>query len=335
MLHKKERSVALVQPIVKTETLESAVRLAHATRDHLTWPHPFVLPDWLACVTRHMGAPGEPLLLSVAQDSRPIGFAALAVDGETARFLGNPEVCDYQDIVCACGSAVSVMEAVTAFLSAQGVKKLDLRPLRPDAAALSALKTLAPRQVASGLPVDDVAYDVGLPADWEAYLMQLKSKQRHEVRRKMRRLDAHGPHAFRCVDPHVALQRPIEDFLTLFRRNRVDKARFMDDAMAGYFTDLMQVLARRGMLRLCFLDVADRPAAAVLCFDHGPVRYLYNSAYDKTYEPLSAGVLSILLSITHAMQTGCRRYDFLKGAETYKKRIGGQEVPLYRYRAAL
>ena len=75
--------------------------------------------------------------------------------------------------------------------------------------------------------------------------------------------------------------------------------------------------------------------ATVLCFDYRGVRYLYNSGYDERFDALSVGVLSKVFSINAAIEAGCRRYDFLKGAEVYKKRIGGHEVPLYRLRVTL
>jgi len=53
------------------------------------------------------------------------------------------------------------------------------------------------------------------------------------------------------------------------------------------------------------------------------------------YQELSVGVLCKVFSIEKAIEDGCRRYDFLKGAEVYKKRIGGQELPLYRCRVEL
>jgi CelD/BcsL family acetyltransferase involved in cellulose biosynthesis len=104
----------------------------------------------------------------------------------------------------------------------------------------------------------------------------------------------------------------------------------MDDTMSAYFRELIDRLAQQQMLRLYFLDVDGRPAAAVLCFDYNGTRYLYNSGYDADFHDLSVGILSKVLSIQKSIEDGCGVYDFLKGAEAYKKRIGGKEVPLYR-----
>ena len=163
---------------------------------------------------------------------------------------------------------------------------------------------------------------------------KLNGKQRHEVRRKLRRLEAHGAYEFRMAASGSDLDGAVEQFLRLFHLNRKDKSQFMDDTMGGYFQALIKRLELHKLLRLCFLDVSGQPAAAVLCFDYTGTRYLYNSGYDAAFQDLSVGILSKVLSIRAAVQSGCHTYDFLKGAEVYKKRIGGQELPLFRYLVA-
>ena len=60
--------------------------------------------------------------------------------------------------------------------------------------------------------------------------------------------------------------------------------------------------------------------------------YLYNSGYDPRYGELSVGLLCKVLSIKNSIESGRKRYDFLKGAEPYKYHLGGKEVPLSRCR---
>lgn len=290
----------------------------------------FALPFWLETVCRHLGAPGAPHIAAVYEAERLVGVAPLTLEGRTAHFLGTHEVCDYQDIVVAPGKGPAVMAAVIDHLRRQGIDRLDLRTLRPDAVVLDALKTVYPGQVESALSPDEVTFEIGLPDSWEGYLQQLNGKQRHEVRRKLRRLESHGPYAYRLVDGGDGLDEACDTFVSLFRKNRSDKADFMSGAMVDYFHDQIRALARHGLLRLHFLAVDAQPVATVLCFDYGGVRYLYNSGYDEHYEPLSVGILSKIFSIDAAIAMGCRRYDFLKGQEIYKKRIGGQEVGLHR-----
>ena len=284
---------------------------------------------------RHLGAPGEPHIAAVYESERLVGIAPLALEDDTAHFLGTHEVCDYQDIVAAPGKSLAVVEAVLDHLRRQGIAHLDLRTLRPDALVLEALKRLAPRQMAAALSPDDVTFEMTLPDTWEGYLQQLKGKQRHEVRRKLRRLEENGAFAYRMVQDGAALDEAFDTFVTLFRRNRADKADFMSGPMVAYFQDQINALAQRGLLRLSFLEVNAQPAATILCFDYGGVRYLYNSGYDEQFEPLSVGALSNVFTIDNAIAMGCGGYDFLKGPEIYKKRIGGQELGLFRCRLAI
>jgi CelD/BcsL family acetyltransferase involved in cellulose biosynthesis len=235
-------------------------------------------------------------------------------------------------MVCVSGASFNVVRALIDFLKNQGQHAMELGTLRPDAMILKALRQMAESgEIRIRVTPDEASFETPLPDTWPLYLNQLNSKQRHEVRRKIRRLEAAGSVAFYMADSDNQ-EEFTETFLTLFRKNREDKAVFMSDQMAGYFRELIRELAEHRMLRLFVLTVDQQPASTVLCFDHNGVRYLYNSGYDECYHDLSVGVLCKVFSIQHAIETGCRRYDFLKGAEIYKKRIGGQEVPLYHCR---
>ncbi len=122
----------------------------------------------------------------------------------------------------------------------------------------------------------------------------------------------------------------MDSFLTLFRSSRPEKAVFMTTRMAEFFQTLAEVMANLKILKLSFLDLDGIPAAAVLCFDYQSTVYLYNSGYDPRFRALSAGLLCKVFSIRESIQRRREKYDFLKGAETYKYRLGGKVVPLFR-----
>jgi len=294
----------------------------------------------------HLGAAGDPLILRVTRDREVVGILPLCHDGPKACFLGIPDVCDYQDAVLAPGHEAGAMERVLAYLSEKGIHRLELQTLRPDAALVNALTAIGNSGAnAGGNPgsgrvgisrkASDVTFETELPGSWEGYLMGLSGKQRHEVRRKLHRLESHGDYRYYLADPGRGLHGAVDQFLRLFHLNRKDKSRFMDETMGGYFRALIDRLAQHDLLRLYFLDVADRTVASVLCFDYLGTRYLYNSGYDAQYQELSVGIISKVFSIRAGIESGCRIYDFLKGAEIYKKRTGGQERPLYQYTVAL
>lgn len=321
---------------VDTISMEAYYDLWRHEKTTLQWTCLFVLPFWLDEVCRYLGAPGDPTIIVVRDRTGVIGVAPLAVSDRRAFFLGNPNVCDYQDIVSASGKSGWVMQAVIHHLAYLGVEHLDLGTLRPDAAVLAGWNAMnAQQKMHAQIITDNVTYEAELPGSWDGFLHQLNSKQRHEVRRKIRRLEAESTPTFRMAPCDESLEASIETFIQLFQMNRADKADFMDLPMADYFKGLIHSLARQQMLRLFFLDLDGQPAATALCFDYGRVRYLYNSGYDAQFQSLSAGILCKVFSIKQAIETGCRHYDFLKGAEIYKKRIGGNETALCRYQLSL
>jgi CelD/BcsL family acetyltransferase involved in cellulose biosynthesis len=284
-----------------------------------------VLPGWIRAWQEAFGREGL-TLWSFRENGAAVGLAPLQVAGGTASLAGSPDVCDHLDLVAAPGREREVCRTLIEHLDRSGtVGRLDFGPARPDSVVVRAL---LPEARALGLACevveDEAVYQMALPASWEDYLASLSGKERHEVRRKLRR----GGEAF-GFEMTGGSAAAVEEFMRLFRRNRTDKAAFMDARMEDFFRSLARRLpeTRVGLLR-----VDGALAAAVWCFDHGPTRYLYNSGYDADYSGLSVGLACKLLSIRDAIARGLGTYDFLKGNETYKRRLGGEPVPLVRCR---
>jgi CelD/BcsL family acetyltransferase involved in cellulose biosynthesis len=312
---------------LRRESLESLEHLRRSTGG-VSWPSPFVLPGWIRAWQAAFGA-AELNLLSVRGTGGPIGVAPLQVAGRTASFAGSSDVCDHLDLAAAPGREGEVCRALLEHLRAAGaVDGLELGPCRPDSVVVRALLPTA-REL--GLPVavdgDDSIYPLALPDSWEGYLASLSAKERHEVRRKLRR----GGESFH-FELTAGGMEAVQDFLRLFRRNRTDKAAFMDGRMEEYFRRLAEHVPET---RIGRLRVDGWVAAAVWCIDFGRSRYLYNSGYDADYSGLSVGLACKLLSIRDAIERGVDTYDFLKGDEAYKRRLGGVPVPLVRCRIDL
>jgi CelD/BcsL family acetyltransferase involved in cellulose biosynthesis len=71
-------------------------------------------------------------------------------------------------------------------------------------------------------------------------------------------------------------------------------------------------------------------ASVTLCFDYNKDIYLYNSAFNPAYSPLSVSLLLEVNDIQDAVKNGKKRFDFLSGNEPYKYDLGGQDVPVSR-----
>jgi CelD/BcsL family acetyltransferase involved in cellulose biosynthesis len=295
-----------------------------------------MLPPWITAWLQHFGAGKEPHIYQVSAGDRLLCIAPLLVEDGTARFIGSPDVCDYLDFIAAPGMHGRFFAGLAAHLREQRIVSLDLGPLRPDSAAIACCTGDAAQLACSISRADeDISYELALPADWDAYVSGLAVQQRHEVRRKLRRLEEAGRFAYRSVDAPEAVDAAMDMFLHLFTISRPDKRAFMTAAMGAFFRSFARSMALWGLVRLGFLDIDNEPAAAVMCFDYRDTVYLYNSGFDPRFRHLNAGLLCKVLSIRDSIHRGKKVYDFLKGAEPYKQRLGGRPVPLQRCRVML
>ncbi len=316
---------------ITAETFESASSCWLNPQHPLRWECVFVLPNWLQVWWREFGSGADPYLCSVRQEADTvIGIAPLLVRGGNASFIGSADVCDYLDFVIAPGREQDFFNVLLDSLRQRGVTHLDLRPLRPDSTVLTDLVGVArDRGCEVSCNPYDVALELDLPATWDEYLLILSGKQRHEVKRRLRRLWEAGNIEYRIVEDGEAVRDVMGTFLELFRESREDKAAFMTSRMESFFRSLAEAMAEIKLLKLGILEFNGLPVAAVMCFDYNDTVYLYNSGYDTQYSSLSVGLLSKVLCIKDNIQRGKKRFDFLKGAETYKYRLGGKEIPLY------
>ena len=98
--------------------------------------------------------------------------------------------------------------------------------------------------------IEDVCPIIDLPGTWDDYLMMLDKKQRHEVRRKLRKADAEADTRFVVVGPDHDLQAEMQDFIDLHQKSTPEKDQFMDPQMQAFFFDVAQVLQEQGWLQL-------------------------------------------------------------------------------------
>lgn len=302
----------------------------------LRWACPFTLPFWLQAWTETLGRGAEPLILAAMDGAQVVGLAPFMIQDRTALFLGDPDVCDTFDCPVAAGHEPAFFIALVKYLASLGVGAIDLGPVREDSVLFEHLPAAA-RGIGMEAVVERAGecFEVALPTTWEGFLDGLTGKQRHEVRRKLRRLGEAGEVELRCICKPEEVKGALPAFFELFRRNRDDKAAFMDAPMETFFKKLATGLASTGMLRLFFLDLNGETVASTLCFDHQGRRYLYNNGYDDEHGALSVSLLSKIMSLKDAIDAGLDSFDFLKGPEVYKERLGGREAPLYRCRITI
>jgi CelD/BcsL family acetyltransferase involved in cellulose biosynthesis len=280
-------------------------------------------------------SPG-PLHLLAAQDGvgEWVGLLPLyetpTPDGPVLRLVGGTDIADYLDLIAVAGREEEVWKALLPALGDLAWRALDLRPIPATSTTAGLLDGLA---AASGfacrIDVEEKCPVIELPETWDGYLARLSGKDRHELRRKIRRADAGQPRIEVARTPH-AMDALMDSFTALHRQSKVGKARFMDESMEAFFRELGRALAEAGLAALWMLWLEDRPAAALFCLEQAGAVSLYNSGFDPEARAMSPGVVLIARTIEDAIARGFRRYDFLRGEEPYKYGFGAVPTEVLR-----
>ena len=287
-------------------------------------PSIFLTPEWIAVVRAH--EPTEPITLAVGE--RGVAVLAREADG-TITFAGG-ELTDEQDVVARPGADTEVATAAARWIAAQQPARVRLEHVpegRPtldaftDVLAGAGYRVNRSRQIVS--PVLD------LPSSYETYVQSLGKKERHELRRKVRRLETAGAASFRFA-AEAERATVLDRFFALHRLSRGEKADFMTPDIERFFRDAADAVAPLDRLRLGVLRFDGADAAVLFGFSLGPVISLYNAAYDPGLASLSVGLVSHAWAIREAISSGYTTYDLLRGGERYKYDLGARERWLAR-----
>ncbi|HET9248396.1 MAG TPA: GNAT family N-acetyltransferase [Actinomycetota bacterium] len=309
-------------------------------------PRDFARRDWSALVTADPAGtffhtPGflklyweefaegpDHLRLAFAEeDGEQVGAVAFERLDGTLRFLGGTEVTDYLGPVAVPEARPTMAKELFAALDRiDDWNEADLRGLSEDLPWLELLSEAAAAQGFSAEVLDDqngVAPYLPLPGSYEEYLAWLPSKLRHEIRRKARRLEAEvGPWHI-CLATPETLEAFLDRFVELHRTSEGPKGVFMQPGMEIFFRRLGEAFLPRGIFSLTFIETAEHAKlAGSIGFRFEGTYSLYNSAFDRAFQPVSPGMVLVGEDIRIAIESGCSAFDLLKGDYAYKYRFG-------------
>ena len=294
--------------------------------------------DWARIVARATAAGAEDApeartaRMDVADGAPPA--AAPRLGERVLRLAGGVAVTDYLDVIALAGREAEVWAAVLAHWAAQADAwdVLDIHSL-PDAGG-----TAARVQAAAERPewtvwsaVEETCPALGLPGDWESYLAQLNKKDRHELRRKLRRAESlPEPPTWKLHTAGPELAYALDELIALHRQGGEAKAEFMTPQMERFFQSLLPAFGATGRLEVATLYAGAHPVAATLSFRDGGRLLLYNSGFDPCTADWGAGFVLLVHRIRKAVAEGITVLDFLRGDERYKYDLGAQDHYLHR-----
>jgi CelD/BcsL family acetyltransferase involved in cellulose biosynthesis len=305
--------------------------------DRSKLPSAFMTWQWQTEWARSFTAERPLQILTVTEDDGGLGGLLPLYEEQPGRLriLGGVDVSDYLDVIAVAGREEEVWHALLHHRAAQPAE-WDLHAIRAVSPTLALVPSLA---VAYGLraaaTLEERCPVLSLPASWDEYLARLPGKDRHELRRKMRRLDRELPGAVARAETDPARwDAQLGHFLRLHRLSKVGKARFMNERMERFFRDSTRALAAAGWARLWFLDWRGVSVASFLCFEYAGTVGLYNSGFDPAHARLAPGIVLLAHVIGDAIGRGIPTFDFLRGEESYKHGFGPIPEDLFNVRIA-
>jgi CelD/BcsL family acetyltransferase involved in cellulose biosynthesis len=289
------------------------------------------LSEWWKTLGGGEWQDAELVLISATENDQLIGIAPLFIadyDGQRALMLvGSIEISDYLDLIVREADLSQFIAGLFDFLLSSLEDRwsaLDWYNLPDSSPTLAALKAEAEQR---GWTHHEEVYHptprIPLNGSFEDYLARIDKKQRHEIRRKMRRAAESDKNVrFYIVDGTEDINSEINAFFDLMVHDP-GKAEFLHPAMREQMTVTIQNAHKHGYLWLAFLEIEGTKTAASLNFDYRNKLWGYNSGVSSEHRELSPGWVLLAHTIQWCCDNGRYEFDFMRGDEEYKYRFGG------------
>src|SRR5439155_19790512 len=215
----------------------------------------FLTPEWIAVARAHDR--GEQITLAVGagagtpgRDATPWAVAALARDADGTLRLAGGELTDEQDVVAAPQDARAAASAVARWIAADAPRRVLVEYVPEDSPTPVAFEhelRACGYQVRRDRLVTSPRITLG--SDYETYVQGLGKKERHELRRKLRRFEGARGTGFHWAEDSERA-RLLDRFFALHRLSKGEKAAFMTKETESFFRDIADALTPLGWLRL-------------------------------------------------------------------------------------
>ena len=259
-------------------------------------------------------------------------YLPLMLRPDGVRYLGATYHIDYATVLIDLSnteSATAATETLVAHLFTD-TTALDLRRLRraDDAHKLfmSALANNATRTATLTIEDPAPAIDLTNITTFDEHLERIDKKDRHEIRRKVRRGEGAGV----TISAKSHAVDDLAEFIKLHRARWGHHGLFTEDEKGARDETFMRELFSRAPENLITIAVARNLefgafAAGLFLRDATGIRY-WNAGGELAARALSPGILLFAHGLQMAITERKQTFDFLRGNESYKYEVGATDV---------
>ena len=265
------------------------------------------------------------------QDSFYFGdnyFAPLMKNKGEISFISSKDLCDYNNILISEPDISIIQSLIQDIFKDSEIKKIFLESIPGDSQLFDYFNNLR-NELKIEIMNEDVSPFLVLPNSWEEYLSSLRKKHRHELRRKIRRLEETVEFTSGDIYDSDEICNNLDEFIYLLKISSKEKENFMNENREKFFKELILNLSKENKIIYSYLKVENKTVSSSISFYLNDTRYLYNSGFDPKYNYLSVGLLNHAFAIQRSISKRFNIFDFMRGNERYKYELGGIDKLIY------
>jgi CelD/BcsL family acetyltransferase involved in cellulose biosynthesis len=163
---------------------------------------------------------------------------------------------------------------------------------------------------------------------WDDYLASRSRHLRSRVGNYERRVGREHQATYRLADDPERLQEDLDVLFWLHNARWKGRRSSFGGSTEAFHREFAELAFHAGWLRLWFLELDGRVAAAWYGLRYAGTDSYYQAGRDPAFDRLSVGFVLLMHTLREAISDGMREYRFLRGSEDYKYRFADQDPQL-------
>lgn len=232
----------------------------------------------------------------------------------------------YDNEVLCAGNHDEVLDQIIAALKGSDWNLLQLCDLRDTPFSSALCKRVDEEWQTDGMPRIPCPY-VELPSSGDV-LGIIGSRTRRQIRSVSKALQTEDRIAFQIEDSPEGVEQAMRTYVVLHRERWMKKGGSIltDETLSTFLIDVSRILAEKGIGRVYEVRIDGKVASQLLCIDDWDCIRAYRIGMSESAKEYSPGNMVVCFAMGDAQKRGFRRFDFGKGAEEFKYRMGAKDA---------
>ena len=264
---------------------------------------------------------GQNYKLNILTDMKSF-IAPIAIKDNIAYFCGSKDVFDYHNLIYDKNvNNQSIKLIIDHLLIDDKVLKIELNSIIQKSHLHDCLINLQDDYDIEFVD-EDVSPGISLPDSFDEYLSNLTKKNRHEIRRKIRKFEKNFE--LKIINAnHENVDKLLLEFIRLMKLNP-EKKLFLNQDRVNFMSKIIKYSVLEGRGELNFIEINKDLVSTSFAFKNNEKLFVYNSGFNNDYSEYSVGLINHVYNIKNKINT-YSYIDFLRGDEEYKYRIGCED----------